>query len=190
MKKELLQMKKVLLTSILFFLFALGVFAYETVIIKFPDGEVWEKAYYKKIGLEAILQYVPKGQTHKNWNRSIIVHSYDQSNYPITVFMANNLLAMMKKNPTSPYNYIRLTEVDSIAGRCTENYHSIKSQCEFFRATKVHGGIISIHYINKDKEDFMNNYKQWYDIIKKARFLNTYWRNERTLNKSEYFELW
>jgi hypothetical protein len=104
--------------------------------------------------------------------------------------MANNILAMMKQNPRSPYKYIHLTEQDSIAGRCTENYHSIKSQCEFFRATRAHSGIVSIHYINKDKEDFMKNYSQWYDIIKKAKFLNTYWRNERTLNKSEYFELW
>ena len=191
MKKGFLLMKKVLLLSIIsLILTSLCVFAYETIIIKFPAGEIWEKVYYKKIGLEAILQYVPKGQTHKNWNRTIVVHSYDQANYPITVFMANNLLAMMKKNPTSPYNYIRLTEFDSIAGRCTENYHAIKSQCEFFRATRVHGGIISVHYINKDKDDFMKNYDQWYNIIKKAKFLNTYWRNERTLNKSEYFELW
>ena len=182
-------MKRVLLVSV-FLLTTLAVFAYETVIIKYPPEELWTKVYYKKAGLEAILQYVPKGQTQKNWNRAIIVHSYDEANYPITVFMANNLLAMMKQNPTAPYKYIRLTEFDSIAGRCTENYHSIKSQCEFFRATRVHGGIISIHYINKDKDDFMKNYHQWYNIIKKAKFLNTYWRNERTLNKKEYFELW
>ena len=182
-------MKRVLLVSV-FLLTTLAVFAYETVIIKYPPEELWSKVYYKKVGAEAILQYVPKGQTQKNWNRAIVVHAYDEANYPITVFMANNLLAMMKQNPTSPYKYIRLTEQDSIAGRCTENYHSIKSQCEFFRATRTHGGIISIHYINKDKDNFMKNYHQWYNIIKKAKFLNTYWRNERTLNKKEYFELW
>ena len=55
---------------------------------------------------------------------------------------------------------------------------------------RTHGGIISIHYINKDQEEFMRDYKRWYDIIKKAKFLNTYWRNNRILNKSEYFELW
>ena len=55
-------MKKVLLFSALFLLSTLMVFAYETIIIKFPDRENWVKAYYKKVGLEAILQYVPAGQ--------------------------------------------------------------------------------------------------------------------------------
>ena len=183
-------MKKLLLISVIFFLATLAVFAYETVVIKFPEGEIWEKAYYKKAGAEAILQYVPKGQTAKNWTRSIVVHAYNESNYPITVFMANNLAMMMKTNPTSSYKYLVLHDLDAMAGRCTKDYKGIKSQCEFFRATRAHNGIISIHYLNKDKDDFMKNYKQWYDIIKKAKFLNTYWRNERTLNKSEYFELW
>ena len=90
-------MKKVLLVSIITLFTALAVFAYETVIIKFPKDEVWVKAYYKKVGLESILQYVPRGQNYKNWNRAIIVHAYDQAAYPVTVFMANNI-AMMAKN--------------------------------------------------------------------------------------------
>ena len=183
-------MKKALLVSLIFLFTTIITFAYETVIIKFPQDEVWIKAYYKKVGLESILQYVPRGQTHKNWNRAIIIHAYDQAAYPITVFMANNISIMAKNNPTSPYKYLRLNDVDCIAGRCTKDYKGIHSQCEFFRATRVHGGIISIHYINRDENDFMKNYKLWYNIIKKAKFLNTYWRNERTLNKSDYFELW
>lgn len=183
-------MKKALLISIIFALTAIIAFAYETVIIKFPENEVWQKVYYKKVGVESILQYVPRGQTQKNWNRAIIVHAYDEASYPITVFMANNIAMMAKTNPTEPYRYLRLNEVDCIAGRCTKNYKNVHGQCEFFRATRAHGGIISIHYINKDKEDFMQNYNQWYDIVRKAKFLNSYWRNERTLNKSEFFELW
>ena len=50
--------------------------------------------------------------------------------------------------------------------------------------------ISSNNYINKDYEDFMNNYQLWYDIVRKAKFMNTYWRNDRILNKSEIFELW
>ena len=183
-------MKKVLLVNFVLLFTVLSVLAYETVIIKFPENEVWIKAYYKKVGLESILQYVPRGQTQKNWNRAIIVHAYDGANYPITVFMANNIAMMAKNNPTSPYRYLRLNDYDCIAGRCTSDYKGIKAQCEFFRATKAHGGIISIHYINKDKDDFMANYKLWYDIIRKAKFMNTYWRNDRILNKSEFFELW
>ena len=183
-------MKKALLVSIIVLFSTLAVYAYETVIIKFPPDEVWVRAYYKKIGLESILQYVPKGQTHKNWNRSIIVHAYDQAAYPITVFMANNIALMAKNNPTAPYRYLRLNDHECIAGRCTKNYKGVHSQCEFFRATRAHGGIISIHYINKDEDDFMKNYQLWYDIIRKAKFMNTYWRNDRILNKSEFSELW
>ena len=183
-------MKKVLLFSIIFLFFAtLSVFAYETVIIKYPAGELWEKAYYKKVGVESILQYVPKGQSQKSWNRAIIVHAYEHSNYPIRTFMGTNLEQMTNNNPTVPYQYLKLTDVDSIAGRCTNDYKNVKGQCEFYRVTRAHGGLISLHYINKDKNDFMANYEQWFDIIKKARYYNSYYRNERTFNKSEYFEL-
>ena len=183
-------MKKVLLFSIFFLLTSISVLAYETVIIKYPDGEIWEKVYYKKVGDEAILQYVPKNQTFKNWNRTIIIHSYYESTWPVNVFIANELLRMTRNNPTANYKYVKLSPEDSIAGRCTKDYHGIKSQCEFYRVTRAHNGLISIHYINRDKEDFFKNYNQWYEIIKKAKFLNTYWRNERTLNKPQYFELW
>ena len=183
-------MKKVLLVSFLFLFVTLTVYAYETVIVKFPENEVWVKAYYKKSGSESILQYVPRGQTKNNWNRAIFVHAYDKTDYPITVFMANNVAMMAKINPTEPYKYLRLSDYDAIAGRCTKDYKGIKSQCEFFRGTRAHSGIISLHYINKDKEDFMKNYQLWYDIIRKAKFMNTYWRNDRILNKSEFFELW
>lgn len=183
-------MKKALLVSIVLFLTTITVLAYETIIIKYPSGEMWEKAYYKKVGNEAILQYVPKGQTHRDWNRSIVVHSYFESGYPVKVFIANDLLKMKKTNPTANYKYLKLTDNDAIAGRCTEDYYGIKSQCEFYRVTRAHNGIISVHYMNRNKDDFMKNYKQWYEIIKKAKFLNSYYRGERTLNKSEYFELW
>lgn len=183
-------MKKVLLVSLIALLTTLAVYAYETVIIKFPQDEVWIKAYYKKIKQESILQYVPKGQSQQEWNRAIIIHAYEDSAYPANIFMANNLAMMTKTNPTSQYKYLRLNDNECMAGRCTKDYKGIKSQCEFYRVVRAHNGIISIHYINKDKDDFMHNYKLWYDIVRKAKFLNTYWRNERTLNKSEYFELW
>ena len=75
-------MKRVLLSSLILFFTTIAVFAYETIIIKYPDGELWQKAYYKKIGAEAILQYLPKGQTRENWTRSIVVHSYYESAFP------------------------------------------------------------------------------------------------------------
>ena len=181
-------MKKVLLFSLLFFT-CLSVMAYETIIIKYPDGELWVKAYYKKKGNEAILQYVPNGQSANNWQRSIVVHSYNESGYPVNTFMNNNIAMMQKTNPTAKYKTLRSTADDAIAGRCTENYKNIEAQCEFFRVTRAHNAIVSLHYINKNKDDFLSNYTVWYDIIRQAKFYNSYYRNERTLNKSEYFEI-
>ena len=181
-------MKKVLLFSVLL-LTTLSVFAYETIIIKFPEKELWVRGYYKKVGTEAILQYVPKGQSSNNWVRTIVIHSYNGSSFPVNVFMFNNIAKMQKMNPTVPYKTLRLTENDSITGRCTEKYGKIEAQCEFLRVTRGYEGIVTIHYMNKNKDDFMNNYTQWYNIIKKAKLYNSYYRDERTLDKAEYFEL-
>lgn len=65
----------------------------------------------------------------------------------------------------------------------------IQGQCEFFRVTRGYEGIVTIHYMNKNKEDFMENYNQWYNIIKRAKLYNSYYRDERMLDKAEYFEL-
>ncbi len=182
-------MKRVLLFSFLL-LSTLSVTAYETVIINYPPEELWKKAYYRKVGDEAILQYVPKGHTHHDWTRSIIVHAYKNAEYPIGVFMANNLARMQKVNPTGKYTYLRIRDNDMIAGRCTKDYNGVQAQCEFFRATRAHEGIISLHYINRNKPEFVREFNKWYEIVKKAKYYNTYYRDERILNKAEYFELW
>ncbi len=182
-------MKKALLFSFLVLIIP-AVFAYETIIIKYPPGELWLKAYYKTVGLESILQYLPKGESNPNWKRSIIVHSYLESSYPVNIFISNETAKMRKKNPTGAYRFLKLTHNDAIATRCTDNYKEIKAQCEFYRVTYAHKGIITLHYINRDKENFMDNYKEWYDIVRKAKFYNSYYRDERTFDKSEYFELW
>lgn len=183
-------MKKVLLFSLLFLFIIQSVFAYETIIIKYPPGELWLKSYYKRVGNEAILQYLPKGETPQDWKRTIIVHSYYESAYPIRNFTMTELLKMKKTNPTGNYRYLKFNDRESMVTRCTDNYKNIKAQCEFYRITHVHNGIVSLHYINRDKEDFMDNYRQWFDIIWKAKYYNSYYRDERTFDKSEYFELW
>jgi len=182
-------MKKALLSSIIFGLTVLAVFAYETVIIKYPDEEGWQKAYYKKVGNEAIVQYLPIGQEINNWTKTIIVHSYNYNETPANYYISTDLLRMIKTNPTGKYKYLKVTPTDSIAGRCTEDYKNIKAQCEFYRVTIAHGGLVSIHYINRDKKDFMDNYHQWYDIVRKAKLYNSYYRDERTFDKTDYVEL-
>jgi len=183
-------MKKILLSVSFVFLMTLAVFAYETVIVKYPEEENWVKVYYKKVGNEAIAQYVPVTQSRENWTRTVVIHAYKDSAYTIRTFMGNSLARMERANRTSNYRMIRQTENDAIAVRCTDTFQNVSAQCEIFRGTTGHGGIVSIHYINKDKKDFMNNYKQWYEIIKGAKLYNSYYRDERTLDKSEYCEFY
>lgn len=182
-------MKKVLLFSLIFLFTMLFAFAYETIIIHFPDGENWEKVYYKKKGMEAILQYVPVGQTSENWTRSIVIHSYNKSGYPINVFTNNSAIRMAKVNPTAKYKTLKMKYNDALLTRCTEDYKDVKGQCEFFRVTRAHDGIITIHYMNRNKQDFMDNYTLWWEVIKGAKFYNSYYRDERTFDKSIQFEL-
>lgn len=183
-------MKKVLLFSLIIILSTLSVLAYETIIINYPDGELWEKAYYKKAGNEAILQYVPSGQSADDWVRTIVIHSYKYPTSTMRIFVNNNILKLQKANPTAKYRTIKFHEKDAVFTRCTDDYKDVKGQCEFFRLTNAHGGFVTIHYINRDKQDFKNNYTLWLEIIRTAKLYNSYWRDERTFDKSQYFELW
>ncbi len=181
-------MKKVLLFSILL-LTTLAVCAYETIIIHFPDNELWEAAYYKKVGNEAILQYVPGGQTSNVWTRSIVVHSYNENESPATFFSQYEIRKMRRINPTGQYKIIKSRENDAIFTRCTNDYKQQKGHCEFLRVTRAHGGIVTIQYMNRNKKDFENNYTLWLQVIRDARLMNSYYRTERTFDKSMYFEL-
>ena len=181
-------MKKVLLLlSISFSIIAVS--AYETIIFHFPDGELWESAFYKKRGNEAILQYVPGGQTSNNWVRTIVVHSYNESDAPATYFAQNEMRKMLKINPTAKYKTIKASENDAIFTRCTDKYNELPEHCEFLRITKAHGGIVTVQYMNRNKKDFENNYTLWLEVIRGARLMNSPYRTERTFDKSMYFEL-
>lgn len=181
-------MKKVLLFSLML-LSTLIVCAYETIIIHFPDGEAWDSAYYRKRGNEAILQYVPLGQTSDNWNRSIVIHSYNEKESPAPIFAQTEIRKMLRVNPTGKYKIIKSRETDAIYTRCTEDYKDINGHCEFLRITRAHGGIVTIQYMNRNKDDFVNNYTLWLQVIRDARLMNSYYRGERTFDKSMYFEL-
>ena len=181
-------MKKVLLFSLIL-LTTLGVYAYETIIFHFPDGELWEPAYYKKVGNEAILQYVPGGQTSDNWTRTIVVHSYGESDMEIPWFAQREIRKMRKINPNGNYRKIKNTVNDAIFTRCTEAYEKQQPHCEFLRLTRAHGGAVSIQYMNRNKNDFENNYTLWLQVIRDARLMNSYFRGERTFDKSMYYEL-
>ena len=181
-------MKKALLFSLIL-LTTLAVCAYETIIIHFPDGELWDVAYYKKIGNEAILQYVPGGQTSNNWKRTIVVHSYNDNDSPATFFSQFEVRKMIRINPTKKYQIIKSKENDVILTRCTDDYKDVQGHCEFLRITRAHNGIVTIQYMNRNKKDFQNNYTLWLQVMRDARLMNSFYRTERTFNKSMYYEL-
>ncbi len=183
-------MKKVLLFSLIFsIIFSVAAFAYETIIIDFPRNTKWVKAYYRNIGTEAILQYVPEGQKSANWKQTVFVHSY-KDNFAPTSQVSDRLTAqLMSQNPTGRYHYLRYSGVDSIAVRTTSTYKGIPGQGEIFRTTKASEGVMTIQYIDRDKVRFKKDYNMWLKIIRDARVYNSYWRDNHVLNKSEHFEL-
>ena len=96
---------------------------------------------------------------------------------------------MRKINPTGQYSIIKSRENDAIYKRCTENYNDLPAHCEFLRITRAHGGLVTIQYMNRNKDDFDNNYTLWLQVIRDARLMNSYYRDERTFDKSMYYEL-
>lgn len=183
-------MKKVLLVSIILSLFvSLVAIAYETIIIDFPKNTKWNVAYYRNIGTEAILQYVPEGETYSKWTQTVIVHSYKGNTYPANQLSDMLTAQLQRQNPTGRYNYLRYTGVDSIAVRKTNNYKTIVGQAEILRTTKAAEGLMTIQYIDKNKSRFQQNYNMWLRIIRDARTYNSYWRDNSVLNKSEHYEL-
>ena len=183
-------MKKALLFSIIsIFLFSLCSFAYETIIIDFPRNSKWNVVFYRNIGTEAILQYVPSGQSLNNWKRSIIVHSYKDSTYVARQLLGSVTLQLQVQNPTGRYEFIKVSDYDAIAVRTTNKYKGISAQGEILRSTRAAEGLMTIQYIDKDKESFKKNYNQWLKIIKDARTYNSIWRDNRVMNKAKSFEL-
>ena len=183
-------MKKLLLFSILAFLLSgLHVFAYETVIVKYPDGELWEPVYYRQTVNEGIAQYVLKGDTSRNWGKTVIIHAYNNYINTARTLLGSVMELNQRQNPTSRYTLVKNTTNDAIAVRCTNIYKNLAPQCEILRAAKGHKGVITIHYINKNITEYRDTYDDWYDRIKKAIFYESYFRNDRVLNKALYLEL-
>ena len=48
---------------------------------------------------------------------------------------------------------------------------------------------MTIQYIDRNREHFKQNYFTWVKIIRDARTYNSYWRDDRVLNKEENYEL-
>ena len=184
-------MKKVLLLIISLFAIPATVFAYETVLINFPPGAGWEAVYYATQGTESILQYVPRGQSETNWTKTLVFHSYKtiDNGGSAAGLMDRTTMQMENQNSSQLYKYIKYGEMDSIATRCVQKNSIIPTQCEIYRTSKSFEGLISMHYINKNTQEFKNTYNMWYNIVKNIRIYRSYYRTDRIMDKATSFEL-
>jgi len=187
-------MKKVLLlfvSLILVQIAAQSVYAYESVIVDFPEKQSWHAVYYDTQGNESILQYVPVGETYQNWTKTVVFHSYRGANQDETSasFMDKMTAQMELKNPSQAYRYTKYDDVDALATRCVQKNAYGPSQCEIYRVTNSHEALISMHYINKNVQDYKNTYELWYQIIQGVRIYYSYYRNDAILNKATVFQL-
>lgn len=183
-------MKKVLLLIISIF-FAQTAMAYETVLVDFPENQGWHAVYYDTQSDETILQYVPIGQTYENWTRAVIFHSYKNLTWTDSAarFMDRITRQMELKNSTQLYRYTKYTDADSISTRCIHKNAYAPTQCEIYRASKSFEGLISMHYVNKNVQNFKNSYNLWYQIIQDVRIYYSYYMDDRVLDKATSFQL-
>lgn len=183
-------MKKALLL-IISLLISQSVFAYQTVIVDFPPNQGWHADYYDAQSGEIILQYVPVGQSYEDWTKTVIFHSYKNLNWTNSAAALMDRLTqqMELQNSTQAYTYLKYTAADSIATRCIQKNTRIGTQCEIFRASKSFEGLITMHYINRNVQDFKNTYDLWYQIMKNIRIYYSYYMDDAILNKATSFEM-
>ena len=184
-------MKKVLLLTISIFLISIAqmALAYETVIVPFPPNDMWHPVLHQKRGNEAILLYVPNGQTRNNWTRGLFFHSYKSSARSVAQVLSTSVNEMTLLNSSQQYEYLKYTPENVMVTRCITKNKYTPSQCEIFRVAKSFDGVITMHYINKNNKDFHQNFEQWMHIIDDIRIYQSYFRDNRVLDKELQFEI-
>lgn len=185
-------MKKVLLLiiNLLFLFLGQSAYSYQTVLVDFPDGQGWHAVYYQTITSEAILQYVPAGQTDKSWIRTVVFHSYNDTwTNNAAQFIDRATMQMESKNSTQLYKYSKYTDADSIATRCITKNSYMSTQCEIYRVSKSFEGLITMHYINKNVSDYKETYSAWFNIMQNIRIYYSYYMDDRVLDKATSFQL-
>lgn len=181
MKKIFGNLYNKFLLSIVLLLMLQGIAsAYETIIMDFPQG--WQRAYHDTRPNEAITQYLPNNQTRDNYNETLVFHSYkwelNRRMTPLSIIQA--LLGQVSKNYSDmTTSTIKNSPKDDIAIWCSNQ----ASQCEIIRVTQGYEGIISMHYINKNVNNFKSNYTFWLDIITHAKIYYSYYRWNLMLDK-------
>ena len=170
--------------------FANQSFAYQTVAMEFNGN--WYKARYLSNDSDAIVQYLKQGQTLKNWDESIVFHTFkwskgqDMSAQGLMQYLIRDV---RRKYPNMKVEYITVYPEDTVSSWCVEAINNLPAQCEILRTTQSFEGALSIHYINKNPKDFLYVKQDWLNKIRKARIYQSYFRQDRILNKALTFEL-
>lgn len=169
---------------------ATPVFAYQTVTMDFPGN--WYKVNYITNDNDAIVQFVRQGYNANNWNESVVFHTFKWSKNRATTaksLMMYLLQDVQKKNPTMKVEYLRLDTEETLSSWCVQATKIMPAHCELLRTTQSFEGALSMHYINKNPQNYASVKKDWIERMSKARVYQSYFRLDRILNKSMTFEL-
>ena len=173
---------------LLFFFFVQNMaLSYETVLIDFPNNG-WHRVFYEDRVKEAIVQYVPTGQTKNNYIETVIFHSYkwehDANMTPKSV-LKYQLSQTALRYRDIELSYLKDDSMDTMAIWCSKT----ASQCEVIRVSQGYEGIITMHYINNNPQYFQSICSTWVNIIKKVRIYYSYYRWDVIMNKSSTVQL-
>lgn len=188
-------LKKFFLGIFLFVSMQTTVFSYETVIIEFPTKEGWRNVYYKQQKSEVIAQFVPYNNTQTNWTESVVFHSYKNADnggkgeVNSQKILRNALANISATNPSLKYKYVKNTPTDSMVVWCVDKNAYMPAQCEILRSSQSFEGVITMHYMNKNKAIFDRKQDYWLDIVGNVKIYYSYYRWDRVMNKATTFEL-
>lgn len=165
--------------------FAYDAKSYETVIIKYPD-KPWVSIFYQKQADETIAQLIPPYDYRDNWGESTVFHAYRWAKGSSCKNFMNNLMGnVYSQNKNVRTQVVKNDYNDAITMWCSEK----PSQCEIVRVTRSYEGLISMHYINRDVQNFIYKRDMWLNIIRDAKIYYSYYRWDRVLSKASTIEL-
>ncbi len=164
--------------------------AYQTVTMDFPGN--WYKINYISNENDAIVQFIRQGYNANNWEESVIFHTFKWSqkrNMAAKSLMLYLLKDVEKRNSTIKVEYLRLDPEESMSSWCVQANKTMPAHCELLRTTQSFEGALSMHYINKNPQNYNAVKNDWIERMNKAKVYQSYFRLDRILNKSMTFEL-
>lgn len=172
--------------------FTQSAYAYQTALITYPEyNKNWKQVYFGKQYDEAISQWIPSYSSSNDWGESVVFHSYNWAKgNSCYKFMLNLLAGVESKNKTMKRQIIKDKFEDSVAIWCVDKTPSMQAQCEIVRVTSAYEGLVSIHYINKNPQYFMDYQKDnWLSIVRNVRIYYSYFRWDRVTGKETSVQL-